>query len=370
MRVALVHDYLTHLGGAERVLECLMELYPNAPLYTMVYDPTSVGSLLDSRRIRSSFLQKMPGAKKPHRYFPLALMPLAVEQFDLSQYDIVLSATHSFSKGLIIGPDTMHVSYCFTPTRYAWDDSHRYLREFAPGKMLQRFAPLALSYIRLWDFYAAQRVYMYLTLSEYVARRIKKYYRRSSEVIAPPVDLEAFSVSDQDDGYYLIVSRLVPYKRIELAIDACEAMGRSLKIVGIGPEMEILKKRSLKWTSFLGFVPDDQLLMVYKGARALLFPQEEDFGITPLEAAACGKPTIAYGVGGVLETVENRVTGVFFKEQTKESLIGAIGRFERMEFNPARIRVHAEKFSREGFKQKIEEAVERGYCTWRASERQ
>ena len=370
MRVALVHDYLTHLGGAERVLECLMELYPNAPLYTTVYDPDNVSSIIDSRRIRSSFLQRMPGAKKPHRYYPLALMPLAVEQFDLSQYDIVLSATHSFSKGLVVGSDTMHVSYCFTPTRYAWDDSHRYVREFAPGKMLQRFAPVALSYIRLWDFYAAQRVHMYLTLSEYVARRIKKYYRRDSKVIAPPVDLKAFTVSDQDDGYYLIVSRLVPYKRIELAIDACEAMGRPLKIVGIGPEMEMLKKRASKWTSFLGFVPDAQLAMVYRGARALLFPQEEDYGITPLEAAACGKPTIAYGVGGALETVSEGVSGIFFGEQTKEKMMGAISEFEKIKFSPARIRVHAERFSRKGFMDKIRKAVDQAYCAWRTNERQ
>jgi glycosyltransferase involved in cell wall biosynthesis len=345
-----------------------MELYPNAPVYTMVYDSASVGSVIDSQRVKSSFLQRMPGAKKPHRYFPLALMPLAVEQFDFSNYDIVLSASHSFSKGLIVGPDTMHVSYCFTPTRYAWDDSHRYVREFAPGRMLQRFAPLALSYIRLWDFYAAQRVYLYLTLSEYVARRIKKYYRRESKVIAPPVDLRDFAISDHDEGYYLIVSRLVPYKRIELAIDACEEMGRPLKIVGVGPEMEMLKKRAKKWTSFLGFVPDDQLLMVYRGAKALLFPQEEDFGITPLEAAACGKPTIAYGVGGALETVKNNITGLFFGEQSKEGLMQAMSKFEKMAFDPARIRWHAERFSRDGFMNEIREAVEQGYCAWQRCE--
>jgi glycosyltransferase involved in cell wall biosynthesis len=369
MRVALVHDYLTHLGGAERVLDCLMELYPNAPVYTMVYDHASVGSVIDSKRIKTSFLQKMPGAKKPHRYFPLALMPMAVEQFDLSDYDIVLSASHSFSKGLIISPNTMHASYCFTPTRYAWDDSHRYVREFAPGGM-QRFASVALSYIRLWDYYAAQRVHMYLTLSEYVSRRIKKYYRRDSKVIAPPVDLSAFEISNQDDGYYLIVSRLVPYKRIELAIDVCEAMGRPLKIVGIGPEMDMLKKRAKKWTSFLGFVPDDELLMVYRGAKALLFPQEEDFGITPLEAAACGKPTIAYGAGGALETVADGVSGIFFSEQTPVGVINAIKRFETMEFNPEKIRAHAQRFSRQGFMKSIGEAVEQGYCAWQAGEGQ
>lgn len=365
MRIALVHDYLTHLGGAERVLEALMELYPNAPVYTTVYDGASVGRIIDERRVRHSFLQNMPGAKKPHRYFPLALMPLAVEQFDLRQYDIVLSASHSFGKGIIVGPRTMHVSYCFTPTRYAWDDSHRYVREFAPGRMMQRIAPLALSYIRLWDYYAAQRVHAYITLSEYVAKRIKKYYRRSAKVVAPPVNLDTFSSTGvYGDEYFLVVARLVPYKRIELAIDACEELGYPLKIVGAGPEESMLRRRAKRWTSFLGFVPDDKLPLVYRGAKALLFPQEEDFGITPLEAAASGRATIAYGAGGALETVVSGQTGIFFPKQTVQSLKEGILKWHKIRFDPATIRRHAEKFSRHNFMSGIEEIVNNEYCIW------
>jgi glycosyltransferase involved in cell wall biosynthesis len=365
MRVALVHDYLTHLGGAERVLGSLMQLYPNAPVYTTVYDKGAVGSVIDERRVRYSFLQQFPGARKPHRYFPLALMPLAVEQFDLKHYDLVLSASHSFSKGIITAPQTMHMSYCFTPTRYAWDDSHRYVREFAPGRMFQSLAPLALSYIRLWDFYAAQRVYAYITLSEYVAKRIKKYYRRQATVVAPPVNLDNFSISKLPrDGYFLVVSRLVPYKRIELAIDACEKLGCPLKIVGVGPEEKMLRKRAKRWTSFLGFVPDNKLSLIYRGASALLFPQEEDFGITTLEAAASGRPTIAYGAGGALETIEEGVTGVFFNEQNVFSLIEGIRQWQRIRFDPARIRKHAEKYSEASFMRGIEEVVSNEYCAW------
>ena len=364
MRVALVHDYLTHMGGAERVLEALMQLYPNAPVYTTVYDKAAVGRIIDEKRVRHSFLQNFPGAKKPHRYFPLALMPLSVEQFNLEQYDVVLSASHSFGKGVIVGPNTMHISYCFTPIRYAWDDSHRYVREFAPGRLLQQMAPLALSYIRLWDYYAAQRVHAYITLSKYVAKRIKKYYRREAQVVAPPVNLEVFSNSPHTDEYFLVVARLVPYKRIELAIDACEELGYPLKIVGVGPEEKILRRRAKQWTSFLGFVPDEKLPLVYRGAKALLFPQEEDFGITPLEAAASGRPTIAYGAGGALETIADGRTGIFFPRQTVVSLKEGIQRWEKMRFDPAEIRRHAEKFSKESFIRGIEDIVNNEYCQW------
>lgn len=371
MRVALVHDYLTHLGGAERVLEALMELYPNAPVYTTVFDASAVGKVIDEQRVRYSFLQNFPGAKKPHRYFPLALMPLAVEQFDLGQYDLVLSASHSFGKGIVVGPSTMHISYCFTPTRYAWDDSHRYVREFAPGKILQRMAPVALSYIRLWDYYAAQRVHKYITLSNYVAKRIRKYYRREAQVIAPPVNLTAYNNDGAGEGnYFLVVSRLVPYKRIELAIDACEELGCPLKIVGTGPEQKILQRRAKRWTSFLGFVSDEKLPLLYRGAKALLFPQEEDFGITPLEAAASGRPTIAFGAGGALETVIAGKTGVFFREQTVGGMKKGIREWQKISFDQASIRKHAEKFSKEVFIRKIEETVNKEYCIWQRREQQ
>ena len=358
MRVALVHDYLTHFGGAERVLSALMELFPNAPVFTLAYDGRRLAMPIDRRRLRTSFLQRLPGARRPHRYFPLALMPLAVEQFRLDDFDVVLSASHSFSKGVITGPNTLHMSYCFTPLRYAWDDSHRYVREFSRNAFFQRLAPAALAYLRLWDYYAAQRVDVYLTLSRFVARRISKYYRRQARVIPPPVDVDRFSVSASDEGYYLIVSRLVPYKRIDLAIEACERMGRPLKIVGAGPEEGLLRRHAGQWTSFLGFVPDDDLPLLYCGARALLFPQEEDFGITALEAAASGKPTIAYRAGGALETVLDGTTGVFFAEQTISSMIEALQSFERRKWDAYAIRRHAERFARDVFLGRIKGVVE------------
>lgn len=353
MRVALVHDYLTQLGGAERVLSALMKAFPNAPVFTLL--KSDVGGF-DEKRIKTSFLQCLPGARKHHRYFPL-LMPFAIEQFDLSAYDVVLSASHSFGKGVMTSPHTLHISYCFTPTRYVWDDSHRYVREFSRSKFFQRLAPLGLSYIRLWDYFAAQRVDKYLTLSDYVSRRIRKYYHRNSQVIAPPVDVQKYQTSQKPGDYYLVVSRLVPYKRCELAIEACKKLGRRLKIAGTGPELAELKRRAGKYIEFLGFVPDDDLPKLYANAKALLFPQEEDFGITPLEAAAAGRPTVAFAAGGALETIVSGKTGLFFEEQSAESLMQAIQKSEKTGWNSDFIRSHAHKYRNQVFVDKIQDFV-------------
>jgi glycosyltransferase involved in cell wall biosynthesis len=358
MRVALVHEYLTQFGGAERVLEALMELFPNAPVFTLVYDTERLGMPIDARRLRTSFLQRLPGARRSHRYFPLGLMPLAVEQFDLTQYDLVVSASHSFGKGVITGPRTLHISYCFTPTRYAWDNSHQYVREFSRSQIFQRFVPLALGYIRMWDYYAAQRVNTFVTLSQHAARRIKKYYSRSATVIHPPVDIDRFTPRASHDNYYLVVSRLLPYKRVDLAIDACEKTRRPLKVVGVGPEAADLHRRAGAFTEFLGFVPDDELPRLYAGARALLFPQEEDFGITTIEAAASGKPTIAFRAGGARETIIEGETGVFFAEQSVESLAQALERFDQLSWNGAVLHRHAQRFGRQRFLQAMDKLVQ------------
>ncbi|MEK7557543.1 MAG: glycosyltransferase [Patescibacteria group bacterium] len=370
MRVALVHDYLTQLGGAERVLLNLMRAFPYAPVFTLAHDPQQLPEF-SGPRLKTSFLQRIPGARRHHRYFPL-LMPLAVEQFDLSDYDVVLSASHSFGKGVVTSPQTLHISYCFTPTRYVWDDSHRYVREFSRSRFFQRLAPLGLSYIRIWDYYASARVDSYLTLSRYVAQRIKKYYHRAATVIAPPVEVDRFTVSEHDEGYYLVVSRLVPYKRIEIAIEACERLGRRLKVAGTGPEAEVLKTlarqyggRSTSRTEFLGFVPDAQLPALYAGAKALLFPQEEDFGITPLEAAASGKPTIAYGAGGALETIIPNVTGMLFYEQSPQALSQAITASEQRRWERGVIRAHAERYRPQVFMDKITEFVHTEWLAFR-----
>ncbi len=357
MRVAIAHDYLTQFGGAERVLAAMMDLWPNAPVFTLLYDPEAVGIEFEEQRIRTSFLQRVPGARRHHRYFPL-LMPLAAEHLNLSGYDVVISNTHSFTKGIITDPRTLHISYCFTPTRYVWDDCHRYVREFSRLALFQRLAPPALSYVRIWDYYASQRVHHYLTSSQAVARRIKKYYQREAEVVPPPVELERFKCQDeQRQDYYLVVSRLVAYKRVDLAIEACERLGRSLKIVGVGPEQPLLARKAGKYTEFLGFVPDDKLSEIYTGARALLFPQEEDFGITPLEAAAAGKPTIAYAAGGALETIKPGETGILFNAQTVESLITAILDLEKKKFDQKIIRQHASQYGYDQFLRKLSQTV-------------
>ncbi len=338
-------------------MEALAEAFPNAPIFTVVYDQERVHLDISSRRIRTSFLQKFPGAKRSHRYIPLALMPYAIEQFDFSAFDVVISNTHGFGKGIIQQPNTLHISYCLTPVRYAWDDSHKYVREFSSGALFRKFAPYAISYIRLWDYFASKRVGAYITLSQYVARRIKKYYGMDASVVYPPVDTDRFSISKAEKQYYLVVSRLVPYKRVELAIQAANHLLIPLKIAGVGPEMERLQSIAGPTIDFLGFVPDEDLPSLYQHAHALLFPQEEDFGITPLEAAASGIPTIAYKAGGALETIIDKKTGILFDEQTVESICSAIQKARQTQWNPEYIREYALLFSKQRFIAQMQAAV-------------
>lgn len=344
MRVAIVHDYLTQFGGAERVLKVLMDLFPHAPVYTLVHDPKVTAGLIDRRRIRTSFLQKIPLARSKHRLFPL-VMPLAVEQFNLSAYDLVISASHSFGKGVITKPETLHVSYCFTPLRYVWDDSHRYVREFGVPRVVRALIPFALTYVRMWDALAADRVDHFVATSHFVAGRIRKYYGRSAVVVHPPVDTETFRPSATVGDRFLVVSRLLPYKRIDLAIEACNRLGVSLDIVGTGPEEERLRALAGPTIHFLGFQPDAVTARLYAEARAFLFPQEEDFGIAPLEAAAAGRPVVAFRGGGALETVAEGETGVFFERQDATSLAQGIEEMLRRRWDPGRIRAHAQRFS-------------------------
>lgn len=353
MRVAIVHDYLTQFGGAERVLRVLMDLFPHAPVYTLVHDPKATAGLIDGRRVRTSFLQKIPLARSKHRLFPLVVMPLAVEQFDLSAYDLVISASHSFGKGVITKPETLHVSYCFTPLRYAWDDSHRYVREFGAPRLVRSLIPLALTYVRVWDALAADRVDHFIAISHFVAERIRKYYGRGSAVVYPPVDTETFQPSAAVGDRFLVVSRLLPYKRIDLAIEACNLLRLPLDIVGTGPEEERLRALAGPTIRFLGFQPDRVTAPLTARARAFLFPQEEDFGIAPLEAAAAGRPVVAFRSGGALETVVEGETGVFFDRQDVPSLTLGIEAVLRHPWDPARIRAHALQFDIPTFRQRL-----------------
>lgn len=349
MRVALVHDYLIQFGGAERVLGVLMELFPHAPVFTLLHDPRVTAGRFDTSRIRASFLQRVPFARSRHRLFPL-VMPLVVERFDLSRYDIVISASHSFGKGVLTGANTFHLSYCFTPMRYAWDDSHRYIREFGVPEWLRVLIPFALTYVRVWDALAADRVDAFVAISHFVAERIQKYYGRQASVLYPPVDCDRFHIEQTVSDRFLLVSRLLPYKRIDLAIEVFNALRLPLDIVGTGPEEERLRALAGPTIRLHGFLPDDTVREMFSRCRAFIFPQEEDFGITVLEAGAAGRPVVAYAGGGALETVIDGKTGVLFRTQTADALKAGVQDVMRRSFDPAEIRAHALQFDTARFR--------------------
>ena len=357
MRVALVHDYLNQYGGAERVLEVLCEIFPDAPIYTLLYDERMTGGVFKDREIRTSFLQKLPFARRHHRVFPI-LMPLAVEQFDLSYFDVVLSVSASFAKGIITKPHTKHINYCLTPTRFLWDDSHRYIDEFRYSWPIKKLVPFFVTYLRIWDKEAALRVDKFVAISDFVKERIKKYYGcEDMPVIYPPVNAHKYYISDEIDDYFLMVGRLVPYKRFDLATKVFNAIGKPLKIIGDGPERKRLEKIAGKNIEFLGLVSDYKMPELYTHAQAVIFPQEEDFGIVPLESMASGRPVIAYRGGGTLETIVENQTGIFFDEQTEISLAQAIGKYYQTQWNSHAIRTHALKFDKEIFKTKIVDMI-------------
>lgn len=362
MKVALVHDYLNQYGGAERVLKVLSEIFPYAPIYTLVYSEKRTLGVFKDKRVHTSFLQKIPLATSYHRIFPI-FMPAAIEQFDLGRFQVVISSAYSFSKGVITNPSTLHISYCHTPLRYAWDDCHRYTQEFGFPAFIKKLVPFGVNYIRLWDRISSARPDLFIANSSFVASRIKKYYSRAAVVIYPPVDTDFYhSVSGRtSQDYYLMVGRLLPYKRFDMAIEAFNKLGLPLKIIGEGPEEKRLKRKAHVNIEFLGRTSDEELRSYYEGCKAFVFPQEEDFGITPVEAMACGRPVIAYRGGGALETVEDGITGIFFTRQTPEGLIRAVKDFDSYKFNPHLIRQHALGFDKEIFKARIKDFVERAW---------
>ena len=352
--VALVHDWLTGQRGGEKVLEVLAEIYPQAPIYTLFHFKGSQREAIEKRTIRTSFLQRAPRLRKKYRFY-LPFFPLAAEMFDLQEYDLVISTSHCVAKGVIPRPDALHVSYIHSPMRYAWN---LYFSYFAPDKLssFSRFLiPPVAHYLRIWDASAAARVDHFIANSANVARRIRKYYRRPSDVIPPPVDTDFFRPDESRAGedYFLIVSALVPYKRIDLAVDAFNRAGGPLKIVGTGPEYRALRRRARSNVEFLGSVGPEDLRRLYQGARAFILPGEEDFGIATLEAQACGTPVIAYGRGGSLETVVPGKTGVLFDDLSARGLRAALDIFSGFSCNKAAIRANAESFSRQSFKDRI-----------------
>jgi glycosyltransferase involved in cell wall biosynthesis len=364
IRAALVHDWLTGQRGGEKVLEVLAEIFPRAPIYTLFHFPGSQIEAVEKRVIRTSFLQRMPFLKKHYRRY-LPFFPMAAELFDLQGYDLVVSSSHCVAKGIIPNPDALHVSYIHSPVRYAWNQYPAY---FSPAKLSffsKLMIPPLIHYVRLWDASSAARVDHFIANSASVARRIEKYYRRSAEVIHPPVDTEFFRPAEgtPQRQYDLIVSALVPYKMIDLAISAYGRAGPRLKIVGTGPEFTRLRRLAGPNVEFLGVVEGEELLRLYQDARAYVLPGEEDFGISALEAQACGTPVVAFRRGGATETVLAGETGLFFDELRPESLLTALDKFRGLEFNKKTIRSHAMGFSRGVFKERMTAAIEQ---KWRA----
>lgn len=366
MRVALVHDYLNQYGGAERVLEAFCEIWPEALIYTLIYDKEKTGGAFEGRRIKTSFLQKIPFAKSHHRPF-LMLMPLAIEAFDFSKYDVVISDSASFAKGIITRPKTLHICYCHTPTRYLWDDSHKYVREFSYPAFIKKLIPFFMSYLRVWDEAAGFRPDKFIANSQCVKERIKKYYGQEARVINPPVKTDIFYIAEKSEDYFLAAGRFLSYKRFDLTIQAFNRLGWPLKIVGAGPELKRLKKMAGSSIEFLGQVTDVKLCSLYAKCQAFIFPQEEDFGIVAAEAMASGRPIIAYSAGGALEMVKDGETGILFDEQSVDSLVGALEKFKRSNFDPQKIRQHARQFDREIFKRKIREFVEESWEEYKKS---
>ncbi len=362
MRVALVHDWLTGMRGGEKVLEGLCELFPEADLFALVHEPGSVSGAIERRGVRTSFVQRLPGSPARFRRY-LPLFPLAAESFDLSGYDLVVSSSHCVAKGVLRAPNALHVCYCHTPMRYVWDEAEAYLSTLP---VAARLPARALGWmLRAWDRRTAGRVDRFLANSTEVAGRIRRHYGREATLVPPPVDLEQFRFPDAPrEEFLLVVSALVPYKRVDLAVRACAARGWPLWLAGTGPERARLERMAGSATRFLGWVPDGELAALYRRARAFLFPGREDFGITPLEAMASGCPVVAYGAGGVLDTVvppggAEPPTGLYFAEATPEALAGAVDRLMRAEvtFDPAALRARAERFARPRFLSRLRDIL-------------
>lgn len=359
MRIALAHDHLNQFGGAEQVLKVFSDMYPDALIYTLLHDERAIDSMFRPDRIRASWLAQVPGARFFFRWM-LPVMPSAVESLTITDADVILSSASALIKGILTHPGTLHVCYCHTPTRYLWSDAHQYIEELHYPRVFKRMLPMFLSRLRIWDWHAAQRVDRFVANSRFVAERIRVYYHREASVIYPPVDVAAFNTIGRGDrgNYFLLISRLRPYKRIDLAITAFSKMNIPLVIIGTGAEEIHLKLKARaeeKNITFLGRVGEQEKRRWLVRARALIHPQEEDFGITAVEAMAAGTPVICYGSGGVRETVIPGVTGVYFDEQTWEALADAVIRFNDAEFDPERIRKHAEQFSRERFEREMRE---------------
>lgn len=369
MRTAFMHDWLTAFAGAERVLEAMLEVYPESPIHTLVFEPNNFGdSPIGNARVRTSFVQKLPLGRSKYRSY-LPFMPLAIEQFDLGEFDVVISSSHAVAKGALTRADQLHISYVHTPIRYAWDLQNQYLREAGMERGLKgALARWLLHYIRNWDVASANRVDVFVANSRYVARRIWKIYRRKARVIYPPVDVERFTPRPDREDFYLALSRLVPYKKMDLIVSAFTRIGRPLVVIGDGPDFAKIKRLAGPNVKLLGHQPDEVVRDHMERCKAFVFAADEDFGIAPVEAQAAGAPVIAFGKGGVTETVIPGKTGLFFMAQEEKSLAEAVSSFEQRDwqFDVQAIRENAERFSKQRFLTEFSELVESSWSRFKA----
>jgi glycosyltransferase involved in cell wall biosynthesis len=374
-RVAIVHDWLTGMRGGEKCLEAMCELYPDATLFTLIYRKGHLSPVIERMDIRTSWIQRIPGWRRIYRHL-LPLFPAAVESFDLSGYDLVISSSHCVAKGAIAAPGAVHLSYCYTPMRYAFDQYEHYFGSERLAWWNRRLIPPLIARMRRWDVATAGRPTRYAAISRHVAARIRAYYGREAEVIYPPVDLARYRPAGEGGDYYLMVNAFAPYKRVDIAVEAFSRLGSELRVVGTGQDEARLRALALPNVRFLGWIGPEELQELYAGCRAFVFTAEEDFGITPVEAQGCGRPVIALGRGGALETVVPHPghpapgagpgtgappTGVLYPDQSADALVAAVRFFEAHErdFDPSAIRSSVERFGRPRFLEEFAAFVER-----------
>ena len=379
MKKALIHDWYTVYGGAERCVESFTNIWVDFDHFSLVDDLSDENRsiILKNKKTTNSFIQKLPFGKKKYRSY-LPLFPMAIEQFDLSDYEVIISSSSSVAKGVLTRPDQLHISYVYSPVRYAWDLYHQYLRESGLETGVKGFlAKYFLHRLRLWDYSTANRPDHYIAISKYVAERIRKIYNKESIVIYPPVDTKSFTISESTGDYYITCSRMVPYKKIDLIVEAFAKTDKRLIVIGEGPDYQKIKQLATKNIELLGFLEKNKVLNLIKKAKAFIFAAEEDFGIAPIEAQAAGVPVIAFGKGGILETVKGQfaneeiigsaITGIFFEQQNIASLLNAVKYFEKNYaiFDKETIRQNAQKFSVERFEKEFRETVEELYKNWK-----